>query len=197
MKHDNLTTDRTPGSLHPAGSAATLDAAIDALTDRLASRQRDCHYAERDERSKLEVKNATDIKAIAELTAMRQNDQGESQTQAAPETPKDAREETARLVAVGSTVLLGDYPEKNGPHIIYHRKKDSTYKGTLLMETESQAKDLYNSMSAEFRTVLRCAWGQASPRRIDGVYPHTDWEQNDLPAIQVTKENGSVVIREI
>lgn len=55
-------------------SASTLDIAIDAVESRLASRQRECHFVNRDERSELKAENAKDEQALQELMAMRMRD---------------------------------------------------------------------------------------------------------------------------
>ena len=96
---------------------------------------------------------------------------------------------------VRCSAWLGDFPANNAPHQITYLKKGT--KLTFLVESESQAKDLYNSMCREHRAVFRCAWGQAEPRRVDGVYPHEDLPQTVPHFSQSVDSNGSVVFRQL
>jgi len=94
---------------------------------------------------------------------------------------------TAAKAGSGEAPLLGDS--------VTYLKKGT--KLTLLVESEDAAKRLYNSMGTQHRAVLRCAWGQAEPRRIDGVYPHGDWPQNTPHFVQSAGEDGTLVFRQL
>ena len=110
--------------------------------------------------------------------------------QADPPRADDASPQPTRNRAVGSSALL------DLPHPIYHLRKG--YKLMLLESCESEAKAQYNSMSPAFRERFLVGWGQASPRRVDGIYPDDkDWQQKIPHCVQEGEENGSPVYRQL
>jgi hypothetical protein len=102
---------------------------------------------------------------------------------------------SSKLLQKKSVIKCVNTQKENLPYSITYIKNGT--KLTLLVENESQAKHLYNSMGIRHREVLRVAWGQASPRRIDGVFPHEDLPQNNPHFVQSVEENGIPVFRQL